>query len=188
MADVAHAFMESPQFERGALFITYDEWGGFFEHVAPPRVPDDRNSSDIDKDFGLMGWRIPTLAISPYVRRGHVSHSTYGFESILKMIEWRFGLQPLTKRDKYAGNIARSLDWRSKPRLDLPDLPRPEHVVSLPCPGDPDSGATRASDHDLMKLVTSGYLDRLGFDYKAADAASTFREPSKVSGAYVAPG
>src|SRR4051795_893512 len=71
MADVAHAFMESPQFERGALFITYDEWGGFFEHVAPPRVPDERNSSDIDKDFGLMGWRIPTLAISPYARRGH---------------------------------------------------------------------------------------------------------------------
>ena len=40
MADVVHAFMESPQFKRGALFIVYDEWGGFFDHVAPPRVPD----------------------------------------------------------------------------------------------------------------------------------------------------
>src|SRR4051812_26604621 len=189
MADVAHAFMESPQFERGALFITYDEWGGFFEHVAPPRVPDDRNSTDVDKDFGLMGWRIPTLAISPYVRRGHVSHSTYGFESILKMIEWRFGLEPLTKRDRYAQNIAHSIDWSSKPRLDVPNLPRPEHVVSQPCPGDPDHGAAaRANDHDLVKLVTSGYLDRLGFEYKPATAESTYREPSKVNGAYRPPG
>ncbi len=134
--------------------------------MRPARVPDDRNSRDINKDFGLMGWRIPALAVSPYVRRGHVAHSIYGFESILKMIEWRFGLQPLTKRDRYAQNIARSFDWTSKPRLELPNLPRPEHVVSQACPGDPDQGATRANDHDLMKLVTSGYLDRLGFDYQ----------------------
>ena len=46
----------------------------------------------------------------------------------------------------------------------------------------------RANDHDLMKLVTSGYLDRLGFDHQPASAASTFREPSKVNGAYRPPG
>jgi phospholipase C len=188
MADVVHAFMESPQFKRGVIFIVYDEWGGFFDHVRPARVPDDRNSRDINKDFGLMGWRIPALAVSPYARRGHVAHSIYGFESILKMIEWRFGLKPLTKRDRYAQNIARSFDWASKPRLELPNLPRPEHVVSQPCPGDPDQGATRANDHDVMKMVTSGYLERLGFDYQPASPASTFREPSKVSGAYRPPG
>ena len=49
------------------------------------------------------------------------------------MIEYRFGLAPLNTRDAYAHNIARSFDWRSKPRLDVPDLPRPEHVVSQPC-------------------------------------------------------
>jgi phospholipase C len=188
MADVVHAFMESPQWKNGLLIINYDEWGGFFEHVRPPRVPDIRNNRDINKDFGLMGWRIPALAVSPYARRGHVAHSIYGFESILKMIEWRFGLKPLTKRDRYAQNIARSFDWSSKPRLELPNLPRPEHVVSQACPGDPDQGATRANDHDVMKLVTSGYLERLGFDYQPASPASTFREPSKVSGAYRPPG
>ena len=60
MSDVVHAFIESPQYERGALFINYDEWGGFFDHVAPPFVPDDRrNRADIDKDWGLTGFRDP---------------------------------------------------------------------------------------------------------------------------------
>jgi phospholipase C len=181
MADVVHAFMESPQFKRGALFITYDEWGGFFDHVAPPRVPDQRNSADINEDYGLMGFRIPTIAVSPFVRRGHVEHTLYGFESILKFISYRFGIPPLNTRVAHANNIARSFDWRHRPRLELPDLPRPEHVVSQPCIGNPDGAqAVRAHDHDLMDLVTSGYLDRLGFDYEPASAASTFREPSKV--------
>jgi phospholipase C len=184
MADVVHAFMESPQFKRGALFITYDEWGGFFDHVPAPRVPDQRNDSDINKDFGLMGFRVPTIAVSPWVRRGNVEHSIYGFESILKMICYRFGIPPLNLRVAEANNIARSFDWRHRPRLDVPDLPRPEHVVSQPCMGNPDGAdAVRASDHDLLDLVTSGYLDRLGFDYRAASAASTFREPTKIVGA-----
>jgi phospholipase C len=87
MADVVNAFIESPQWERGALFILYDEWGGFFDHVRPPRVPDVRASRDPNEDFGQMGVRIPAVAVSPYARRGHVDHGTYGFESILKLIE-----------------------------------------------------------------------------------------------------
>ena len=182
MADVVHAFMESPQFARGALFITYDEWGGFFDHVAPPRVPDQRNSTDIKDDYGLMGFRIPTIAVSPWVRRGHVEHTLYGFESILKFISYRFGLAPLNTRVKYANNIGRSFDWTSRPRLQPPELPRPEHVVSLPCPGNADgAGAARASEHDLLDLVNSGYLDRLGFDYRPASPDSTFREPTKIA-------
>jgi phospholipase C len=102
MADVVHAFMESPQWKRGALFIVYDEWGGFFVHVRPPRVPDIRSNPDINKDFGQMGIRIPAVAVSPWLRRGYVDHTIWGFESILKMIEYRFGLAPLTVRDRYA--------------------------------------------------------------------------------------
>jgi phospholipase C len=188
MADVVHAFMESPQFERGALFITYDEWGGFFDHVRPPRVPDQRNSRDIDKDYGLMGFRIPTICVSPYARRGHVSHTVFGFESILKFICYRFGIKPLNRRVAYAANIGRSLDWDAKPRLDLPDLPRPEHVVSLPCPGNADGTKARPAEHDVVEMLTSGYLDRLGFQYRPATAASTFREPSKVTQAFVPAG
>src|SRR3954452_9507673 len=121
MADVVHAFLESPQFERGALFIVYDEWGGFFDHVAPPRVPDLRNSPDINADYGLMGFRIPTIAVSPWVRRNHVEHTLYACESILKFICSRFGIQPLNTRGARANNIGRSFDWRHRPRLDIPD-------------------------------------------------------------------
>ena len=51
-----------PSGKRGALFIVYDEWGGFFDHVAPPRVPDLRSNRDINNDFGQMGFRIPAIA------------------------------------------------------------------------------------------------------------------------------
>jgi phospholipase C len=138
----------------------------------------------VDKDFGLMGFRIPAIAVSPWVRRGYVSHSIYGFESILKLIEYRFGLQPLTRRDAYAGNIGRSFEWEASPRLDPPG-PRPEHVVSMACPG-ALPGGLRAKDHDVLDLVSSGYLDRMGFEYRAATPESTFREPSKVLQAHAA--
>src|SRR4051794_35723858 len=191
MADVVHAFLESPQFKRGALFIVYDEWGGFFDHVAPPRVPDIRNDPDPNKDFGQMGFRIPAVLVSPYARRGYVTHSTYGFESILKMIEYRYALQPLTTRDAYAPNIARAFDWRSKPRLDIPQLPDPAAVIGHQCQNRPpgpkiqaDGGPApepeRPKEHDLMALLTSGYLDRLGFKYRPATPESTYRQPHKV--------
>ena len=199
MADVVHAFMESPQWKRGALFIVYDEWGGFFDHVRPPRVPDDRNSRDNREDYGQMGIRIPAVGVSPYLRRGHVAHSVFGFESILKMIEYRFGLAPLTRRDRYAQNIARAFDFVSKPRLDPPRLPDPPEVVSKACgpPGFPqlpdvalptataggERPAERPKPHDMTALLSSGYLDRLGFDYRPATASSTFREPSKTMAA-----
>jgi len=187
MADVVHAFMESPQFKTGALFIVYDEWGGFFDHVRPPRVPDLRNDRDVNKDYGQMGFRIPAIAVSPYVQRGHVEHTIYGFESILKMISYRFGLKPLNRRVAYAHNIARSFDWESKPQLTPPKLPDPPDVVSQACPGGGarSAGTTqRAKEHDLMSLVTSGYLERLGFDYQPGDPAQMFREPHKLQSAY----
>jgi phospholipase C len=117
-----------------------------------------------------------------------VSHTVFGFESILKFICYRFGIKPLNRRVAYAANIARSLDWDAKPRLDLPELPRPEHVVSLPCPGNADGTKARPAEHDVVEMLTSGYLDRLGFQYRPATAASTFREPSKVTQAFVPAG
>ena len=188
MADVVHAFMESPQWKRGALFIVYDEWGGFFDHVAPPTVPDIRASNDPAQNYGQLGIRIPAVAVSPYARRGFVSHDVFAFESILKLIEYRFGLSPLTRRDAYARNIGRSFDWESKPRLDLPALPDPPDVLSAQCSNRPPSAlyggeAERPMPHDMSLLLTSGYLDRLGFDYKPASAATTFRNPRKIEAA-----
>ena len=130
IADVVHAFIESPQWKRGALFIVYDEWGGFFDHVVPPRVPDLRASSNLNNDFGQMGFRIPAVVVSPYARRGYVDHSIYGFESILKMIRYRYGIPPLTPRDLYANNIAAAFDCESKPGSIRRRCPQPAQVIS----------------------------------------------------------
>jgi phospholipase C len=186
MSDVVHAFMESPQWKRGALFIIYDEWGGFFDHVPSPRVPDMRNSPDINKDFGLMGFRIPAVLVSPWAKRHHVNHSTYAFESILKLIEYRFGLAPLNKRDANATNIGVAFDWDSKPRLDRPSLPDPPMVVSQPCAaGGLNSPMVAPAPHDLFEMVTSGYLDKLGFDYKQPSLGSIVRQPDTLRKAFV---
>jgi phospholipase C len=137
-----------------------------------------------------MGIRIPAVAVSPYVRRGYVSHSVFGFESILKMIEYRFGLAPLTKRDAYAQNIARSFDWGTKPRLTPPELPDAPMAVSQQCPNQAPglfktgSGPVRPHEHDMTYLLKSGYLDRLGFDYKPATPESTYRQPHTVMSRY----
>jgi phospholipase C len=184
MADVVHAFMESPQWKRGALFIVYDEWGGFYEHVRPPRVPDIRNSRKLADDYGQMGFRIPSLVVSPWVRRHHVDHSTYGFESILKLIRYRFGLKPLTRRDAYAHNIGYAFDFGAKPALTVPGLPDPPSVVSKPCGNSSSEAPQRAHEHDLVSLYTSGYLDRLGFKFRRATPEDAFREPSKLRQAW----
>ncbi len=180
MADVVHAFISSPHWRRGALFIVYDEWGGFFDHVAPPRVPDARASADPAQDFEQMGIRIPAVVISPWVRRGHVAHDVYGLESILKMIEYRFGLEPLTARDAKARNIAHAFDWRHRPRLEPPALPDPPQVVSRPCALATALPSGAEQHHPVMDLVRSGWLERVGFDYRPARPSDIFREPTKL--------
>ena len=203
MSDVVHAFMESPQWERGAIFVVYDEWGGFFDHVRPPRVPDIRNSRNLDEDFGQMGFRIPALVLSPYVRRGYVDHGTYGFESIIKLIRYRFGAKALTQRDRYARNVGYAFDWSGKPRLEPPELPDPTNVVTTTCTarglGSPRpeplpnplpprertaAAPVRPKPHDFALLESTGYLDRLGITHHASDPKAMFRQPSKVLGSY----
>jgi phospholipase C len=193
MADVVHAFIESPQWKRGALFIVYDEWGGFFDHVAPPRVPDLRASTSLAKDFGQMGFRVPAVVVSPYARRGYVDHSIYGFESILKLIRYRYGLAPLTPRDLFANNIAYAFDWESTPKYEPPPLPSPPHVIASACSGiglndgilgvpllERREAPKRPKPHDLDALRTTGYLERLGFNYRKATPATMFRHPSRL--------
>ena len=187
MSDVVHAFIDSPQFKRGALFIVYDEWGGFFDHVKPHFVPDDRRSRDLLQDFGMTGFRIPAVVVSPYAKRGSVNHSFETFESILKLLSYRFGLGYLNKRHRYATNIGRTLNW-DKPDFSRPNLPDPQTILSTPCslqggpaiPGFPlraGESPTRAKPHDLVGLETSGLLERLGYEVKRPTYARIFRNP-----------
>jgi phospholipase C len=170
MADVVNAFVRSPSYERGALFVIYDEWGGFFDHVRPPRVPDDRASSDLNEDFAQMGFRVPAVAISPYARRQRrrqrpgdefrVDHGVYAHESILKLISYRFGLGDLTTRMRFARNIGHSFEW-ARPDFERPALPDPPDIVTQPCAlggGDVlDSQEAHASDLADIEEVAERY-------------------------------
>jgi phospholipase C len=179
MSDVVHAFMESPNWERGALFIVYDEWGGFFDHVRPPSVPDALASPEIDRDFGLMGFRIPAVVVSPFANRGAVSHQLSGFESIIKLITYRFGLGDLTTRDALAQNIGLTMNWTS-PNLERPDLPDPDRIVSNPCTlggGDVlDGQQSHASDLAALEDLA----DRFGIPTGTGSATDIFREPDSL--------
>ncbi|TDD91722.1 alkaline phosphatase family protein [Actinomadura rubrisoli] len=126
--EVYTAVVDSPNWERTLLVINYDEWGGFYDHVPPPVGPDPRP----DLDTGLRGFRVPCLLISPRARRGAIAHEVYDHTSILKAIEWRWGLAPLTVRDAAARNIAEVLDFASPIDVNAPryTVRRP---ISLGC-------------------------------------------------------
>jgi phospholipase C len=117
---IISSLVNSPLWPKTALVITYDEWGGFFDHVPPPRLPDDAPTNDFD--HSQAGFRVPTFVLSPYARRGRIEHATFDHTSILKLAEWRFGLSPLAPRDAAARNIAAALDF-SKPNFSVPSLP-----------------------------------------------------------------
>ena len=203
MADVVRAFTESPNYRRGALFVIYDEWGGFFDHVTPPSVPDDRQSPNLNEDFGQMGFRIPATVVSPWTRNRsrsgddlRVDHGVYGTESILKLILHRFGLDwDRTRSDAApmrvdnARNIGESFNW-NRPNFDPPDLPDPEHIVSKPCSmGGGDvlaEDSAQAHESDLAAL--EDLADRFGFAVGESKPADLFRSPDGVRKSLAASG
>ena len=135
LSRVAQAVMSSPQWERTALVITYDEWGGFFDHVRPPVLPDDPPRPF---NHAQAGFRVPAFLLTPFERRDAVDHNVYDHTSVLKFIEWRFGLKPLAPRDAAARNLAEAIDFGRR-RTKLPSLP----VLNDPGPHvclAPDSG------------------------------------------------
>ena len=193
MADVVNAFVQSPCYRNGALFVVYDEWGGFFDHVTPPRVPDERASSNFDEDFGQLGFRTPTVAISPWTRNlkkgcpARVSHCQYSHESILKLISYRWGLAPLNIRHASTANIGESFNW-DKPDFDAPDLPDPAYIVSRPCTlggGSLTQEAEQAHRADIDNLEDLAQRFRLPVYTSTPDML--FRRPHAVRSAYLAP-
>jgi len=111
MNRIYRAVTQSPAWGRTVLVINFDEWGGFFDHVPPavaPIPPADLAAGNAD---GRRGFRTPTLLVSPFARRAYTSHALYDHTSVLRMIEWRWGLNPLTVRDATANNLAAELDF-----------------------------------------------------------------------------
>jgi len=100
--------MQGPAWNSTAIFITYDDFGGFYDHAAPPQVD----------QFGL-GPRVPLLIISPFAKISYVSHTVYEHSSILKFVETRYGLAPLTARDAGASDMLDSFDFNQTPQPPL---------------------------------------------------------------------
>jgi phospholipase C len=100
--------MQSQYWQDSAIFVLWDDWGGFYDHVAPPMVD----------QYGL-GFRVPALLISPYARQNYVSHQTYEFSSFLTLIEDQFGLKPLTNRDSRANSFYNEFNFNQAPRSPL---------------------------------------------------------------------
>jgi phospholipase C len=150
LADAFQAVANGPQWPSTVFIVTYDEWGGFFDHVAPPRAAAPANSIDTDLVNGkaLLGFRVPTVVASPFSRGEpddpKVKGMTFDHTSILKLIEWRFGLDPLTARDASHDiqNLARALNFHT-PNATVPDLPHPIAPAQVPCI-QPDSPANLA--------------------------------------------
>jgi phospholipase C len=151
---VYEAVTGGPGWERTLLVVNYDEWGGFFDHVAPQVAPD----ATPELGTGLRGFRTPCLVVSPRARRHHVAHHTYDHASVLKMVEWRWGLRPLTPRDAAARNLAEVLDFASPPDLHAPRWRVPP-AVSVPCgPG----GTADYTDWRTLAATARGHGWRTG--------------------------
>jgi phospholipase C len=117
---VLNAVMNSPQWPSTALFLVWDDWGGFFDHVEPPVV--ERWSDGTPFRYG---FRVPCLVISPHARRGYLSHQLHSFVSLLRFTETIFNLKPLTERDAQASDLLDCFDFNQAPRLPLQFTPRP---------------------------------------------------------------
>jgi phospholipase C len=95
----------SAAWPRSALLLTYDDWGGWYDHVAPPQVD----------DYGY-GFRVPALLVSAWARPGFIDSTELDFTSILKFIEENWGLAPLAQRDAAASSISGAFDFAGAPR------------------------------------------------------------------------
>jgi phospholipase C len=141
---VVDAVVRSPQWSSTLLIVTYDEWGGFFDTVAPPRFPDlvSNPGGDVtNPDHGQAGFRVPTFLVSPFTRRKRLTRTVFEHSAIPKLVEWRFGLSPLTPRDAASNNIAGVLDF-GHPRAEPPTIVVPPDPGPQPC--GPESTATTA--------------------------------------------
>jgi len=111
--NVIDSIMRSPEWDHTAIFLTWDDFGGFYDHVPPPRY-----------NLLALGPRVPTLVISPYARLHFVDHTTYDLSSILKFVEERYNLPPLTQYDAQSADMATSFDFSQPPAKPLILQPR----------------------------------------------------------------
>ena len=108
VTDIVNAVMTSDAWEHTAIFLTWDEWGGFYDPIMPPEVD----------PIGL-GIRVPLLTISPYTQRGVIDTELGEFSTPLRFISDNWGLEPLTPRIANTHNFDHVFDFKQKPRAPV---------------------------------------------------------------------
>ena len=138
VTNIVNMLMRGPEWKSTAIFLTWDDWGGFYDSVKPPQI-----------DGNGLGFRVPGIVISPYARKGYIDHQVLSFDSFDRFIEDRFlrgaRLNPRTDgrpdprptvRDASAvlGNLVKDFDFTQKPRkpVFLPTRPRPGKASKPP--------------------------------------------------------
>ncbi len=138
---VVNAAMQGPGWPKTLLIWTYDEHGGYYDHVPPPRaVKPDNIPPEITVPpnqpgaYDRYGFRVPAVIASPYARKDYVSHVVHDHTSILKLIETKWNLPALTFRDANADDLLDSLDLDDRPPfLEPPDFPKSALAMGATC-------------------------------------------------------
>jgi phospholipase C len=139
--------MAGPGWAHTVLIWLYDEHGGYYDHVPPPRAvapddipPDIHVPPDMPGGYDRYGFRVPAVVVSPYARPHHISHRVRDHTAVLKLIETKWNLPALTYRDANADDLLDCLDFRRPPAfLEPPSLPAPGYAghATHCTPGDP---------------------------------------------------
>ncbi|HVA33193.1 MAG TPA: alkaline phosphatase family protein [Candidatus Baltobacteraceae bacterium] len=109
VGDLVDAIGKSKDWKSTAIVVLWDDWGGWYDNAPPPQL-----------DYAGLGIRVPCIIISPYARKGYVSHTQYEYGSILKFIEQTFNLSSLGATDVRAASLVDSFDFTQKPRAFVP--------------------------------------------------------------------
>lgn len=157
LVSTINAIMQSKFWPSTAIFVTWDDYGGWYDHVAPPQV-----------DAYGLGFRVPSLIISPYARAGLIDHMQSEFTSILKFIQTVHNLPPLTQRDAMASNMFEAFDFSQTPS---PPLILPGPYIPGHYPLTWSQSATQAKD--LLANATSLRSQALAANFSSSEALST---------------
>jgi phospholipase C len=135
VTSLINGLVQSPSWKDSVFFLTWDEGGGFYDHVPPVGTvnpdgiaPVDLQPTDFPGDFTRTGFRVPLIVISPFAKKNYVSHTAADYTAMLKFIETRWSLPNLTKRDAAQPDMTEFFDW-SAPNANPPTAPTPAETL-----------------------------------------------------------